>query len=217
MNFQAVGIVVAALSVIPGVVKAETGAASLQPGLVVRTYNNDKVSSRDLAAALDLADSIFTDAGVSVLWIECGVSDRQPSAPSERCNQPVDRNEVVLRIQTTGPVDAGRYASLGASLVSGHAGDAPLFSTVFANRVASMARESSADATRVLGYAIAHEVGHLLLNDPHHPGAGLMRAVWSRFELQRNRPADWTFLSEEAETMRHALASRTAADLSSSK
>ena len=209
MNVQAVGIVVAALSVIPGIVKAETGEMSLQPALVVRTYNNDRVSSRDLATALDLAESIFMDAGVGVLWVECGVSGRQPSAMSNRCNRPFDRNEVVLRIQTTGPVDARRYASLGASLVSGHAGDAPLFSTVFADRVASVARESHADARRVLGYAIAHEVGHLLLNDPHHPGVGLMRAVWSRFEFQRNRPADWRFLTQEAETMRHAIASRT--------
>jgi hypothetical protein len=59
-----------------------------------------------------------------------------------------------------------------------------------------------------LGYAVAHEIGHLLLNSPRHSTAGLMRELWSSSEIQAGRTADWVFLSEEAETMRRAIAAR---------
>ena len=59
--------------------------------------------------------------------------------------------------------------------------------------------------------AIAHEIGHLPLNDVHHPDAGLMRAVWSVVELRRNRTTDWLFGRAEAETMRVAVTARSTA------
>ena len=35
-----------------------------------------------------------------------------------------------------------------------------------------------------------------------------MRELWSSSEIQAGRTADWVFLSEEAETMRRAIAAR---------
>ena len=63
----------------------------------------------------------------------------------------------------------------------------------------------------LLGRAIAHEIGHLLLDTNQHASTGLMRATWSRSELRRDKPADWHFLGDEADTMRTALATRQAA------
>ena len=59
-----------------------------------------------------------------------------------------------------------------------------------------------------LGFAVAHEVGHLLLGTNAHGAAGLMRAVWSRSELQRNDPADWLFTAGESLAMSRALHQR---------
>jgi hypothetical protein len=58
---------------------------------------------------------------------------------------------------------------------------------------------------------MAHEIGHLLLATNHHAATGLMRAAWSRAELRHDTTADWEFLSDEADTMRTAIATRVAA------
>ena len=53
----------------------------------------------------------------------------------------------------------------------------------------------------VLGSAIAHEVGHLLLGTPTHGVSGLMREVWTEEELALGREEDWLFTPSE----RHIL------------
>jgi hypothetical protein len=209
MNVQLVGLA-AALSLIPGMATAEVGDSPWRPVLVVRTYSNGTVARPDLRTARDFAESIFTDAGITVSWVDCDDTLQKPVDGVVRCNQPIG-TAVVLQIRRNGLVDGNRYSSLGYSLVGRQTdGAPPVFSTVFADRVASTARSASVDARRLLGYAIAHEIGHLLLDDPCHPDAGLMRATWSRIELQRNRTTDWRFARAEAEVMRSAVTARTA-------
>jgi hypothetical protein len=55
---------------------------------------------------------------------------------------------------------------------------------------------------QLLGHAIAHEIGHLLLNSSTHSSAGLMRARWSSKELIRASQGDLLFNASQAETMR---------------
>jgi len=210
MNAQLVGLA-AALSIIPGMATAECVDSPGRPVLVVRTYSTGTVARQDLRAARNFTESIFTDAGITVSWVDCDDTIQKPVDGIMRCNQTIGTGDVVLRIRRSGLVDGNRYSSMGYSLVNRQTGGAlPVFSTVFADRVASTARSASVDARRLLGYAIAHEIGHLLLDDPRHPDAGLMRAIWSRSELRRNRTTDWRFARAEAETMRSAVTSRTA-------
>jgi hypothetical protein len=54
----------------------------------------------------------------------------------------------------------------------------------------------------LLGRAIAHEIGHLLLGSAEHPRLGLMRALWSHDELRGRKPAHWGFSAREAAQMR---------------
>jgi hypothetical protein len=204
MDFEAVGIVVVALLTMAGSVAAETRTPE-RPALSVRTYNTYGVSTEHLQAARDHASAIFADAGIDISWMACGYTTIEAEGSSPACRQPLAANERILRIQATGPSEGARYVSMGFSWLSGKPdGDTPVLATVFADRAVSVARNARVDAGRVLGYAIAHEIGHLLLNDPHHSNAGLMRAIWSQMELRQNRTADWRFLSDEAAAMRHA-------------
>ena len=99
---------------------------------------------------------------------------------------------------------------MGFSLVNSRNGVAHL-STVYSDQVASVSRRAGVDARVVLGRAIAHEIGHLLLDSNQHAKAGLMREIWSQSELRRNNPADWSFQDEEARIMRAAVSSRITA------
>ena len=96
---------------------------------------------------------------------------------------------------------------MGFSLVSGSKEPAYL-STVFVNVVWSVAHGAGVDPRDLLGLAIAHELGHVLLNTNSHARTGLMRANWSRAELRRADESDSRFLSNEAATMRQAVEGR---------
>src|SRR5262249_54227570 len=77
--------------------------------------------------------------------------------------------------------------------------------TIYADRVAWLAGEAGADMPTLLGFAIAHEIGHLPLGTNAHSGTGLMRALWSRAQLRRNDTADWLFGRSEAARMRSSV------------
>ena len=82
--------------------------------------------------------------------------------------------------------------------------------TVFVDRVLWFAAKAEVDPGLVLGRAVAHEIGHLVLGTTRHTITGLMRAVWSREELKRNRPADWQFTSRDRAKMSVRFQSRLA-------
>lgn len=198
MRWTTVGAVAAVLLMIPSVMTA-------QPTLVVRTYNNFGVATDDLRIARAEADAILREAGIDVIWMDCWFRDREPADASPRCRQPLDANDLLLRLQSGNTSARPRFTSMGFSLI-GAGPDRPYLSTVFPDVVQSVARGAAVDARRVLGFSIAHEIGHLLLNTTEHAKAGLMRADWSRTELHRQVAGDWHFLEGEAMKMRAAVA-----------
>ena len=208
MGSVTVGIATAALFALSTDATAHNGKLQT-PGLMIRTYNQYAVSSQDLQTAREYANATLEEAGISVTWLDCGGTTRQATMAYANCRQTPASNELLVHIQRKGPVDGTQNVSMGFSLVSGKAdGHQPSLCTVFADVVTSVARKAHVDSRRLLGQAIAHEIGHLLLNNAHHSAAGLMRAIWSTFELQRNNTTDWLFLKEEAATMREAVAAR---------
>jgi hypothetical protein len=102
---------------------------------------------------------------------------------------------------------------LGYSLVNTQAGEGKL-ATMFVDRVEWLAKQAGTDPAMLLGFAITHEIGHLLLGTNAHASSGLMRAVWSRRELQHSRVGDWIFRSTEAWRMRSALLTREGLEFS---
>jgi hypothetical protein len=113
--------------------------------------------------------------------------------------------EVIVRIVTSQP--ELMPGSLGFSLVDVELGSGTL-ATVFADRVADLARLAGTDAGRLFGRAIAHEIAHLLLGTTRHADSGLMRGTWTTGELRRDRPRDWILMSGDIVRMRRGLAIR---------
>jgi len=82
---------------------------------------------------------------------------------------------------------------------------ASVMATVFADRVRDIARAAGIDQRVLLGLAIAHEIGHLLLSTNTHAATGLMRARWSQADLRRTKPSDWRFIDRDARAMQDEL------------
>ena len=155
-----------------------TGAA--EP-LSIRIYDSLHNRAVTLASARAVAGAILTDGGVpAVSWRDC----------SSGCADPVRGRELLVRImRAPAGVPAG---SLGCAVVDLRTGAGTL-ATIYGDRVRGVAARTGVAEATLLGRAIAHEIGHLLLGTSQHAASGLMRAQWSDRELRNNLAADWTF------------------------
>ena len=201
----------------------------------VRVYDATVMSAADQTVALRAATGVLAAAGIDIRWLVCG-SD--VAANPADCAAPLTRDELAVRLlRLAGTPSARGQLSLAYSLLDMSTGGGTL-ATVYVDRVEWLVAQggnsqlpipnlqddregrlgrwklevgvsSEGDAAaRVLGFAVAHEVGHLLLGTNAHADVGLMRAVWSRSDLQRNHPADWLFTSAESLAMSRALRQR---------
>jgi hypothetical protein len=181
--------------------------------LIVRIYDVQTPPSPDGQSALDEARTILADAGLAAEWVRCA----SLSAHASRCAVPLDDAELAVRVVTAPPQPySTRPLPLGYSLVDGRTRSGSL-ATIYLDRVQWLASASTTDAAALLGRAIAHEIGHLLLGTAHHGRFGVMRATWSRQMVRTSRPNEWRFSLQEARRMRAALASRRTAPLVASR
>ena len=192
--------------------------------VTIRIYNYAAVPPAEIDTARAVANGIFHETGISLQWIDCavaaalpaspasafaplGATADKPAAPRSSCTAPLGDVEFVLRLLQLPDGDRAPHMSLGFSLVELDAHTGVLI-TIDPARAAAVAAQAQADSSLVLGRAIAHEVGHLLLGTSRHAQTGLMRALWSQRELRDNRPADWLFSVREANLMRQGLVLR---------
>jgi len=75
--------------------------------------------------------------------------------------------------------------------------------------VETAAREFDVSRAVVLGHALAHEVGHLLLGKDSHSPNGVMRALWTEKELLNASAARLLFLPQQAAVIRTEVMART--------
>jgi len=68
---------------------------------------------------------------------------------------------------------------------------------VFMNRVTEQAAIGELSVGRMLGHAIAHEIGHLLLGDNSHFPGGIMAAPWTKQDLWHMSKGDLLFTHQE--------------------
>ncbi len=200
MGWKAVGALTAILWTVP--------SASLAQTVVVRTFDNYGVAGDALAVARPMVDAAFAAAGIHLSWLDCWSRDREAAQAPSECRQPLKANEVVLRLQAAGALPASRHLSMGFALVN-VADGVPFLATVFPDRVRSVSRDARLDFGVLLGRAIAHEIGHLLLGTNHHTDGGLMRAGWSHVEFRQNADADWAFGTSEIAAIKASAATRS--------
>jgi hypothetical protein len=196
---------VALLVVAVAIAASSASAAEIEPDMrvVIRTYDSAALPVADLQTAVATATGILEASGLEMAWHACEVALVRNAA--HPCAAPLGANEIAVRIVRL-TTDAGYRGELplGYSLVDTATRSGTL-ATIYLDRVAWLSEAAGVDRDVVLGRALAHEVGHLLLGTNAHSHAGLMRAVWSCEALQRNRRRDWLFAPADARAMRQAV------------
>ena len=161
--------------------------------LVVRVYDAQSLPATELTAARAVAEHILKDVNIAVRWTDCP------------CSRPVGPGELVIRISASTP--GAVRTSLGFSYVDVQQKTGTL-ATLYADRVHELAETVHVEKGELLGRAMAHEIGHLLLGTSDHAAAGLMRGTWTSMELANNRPLDWRLSRQDGADMRQALVRR---------
>jgi hypothetical protein len=173
--------------------------------VTIRVYNYAAVSPAELAAARAAADQIFQDTGISLQWVSC----RVPNSPEgDTCTESLrTTGEFILRLQSSAPTGSQRHVALGSSVIDRSAGGGVLI-TIDPAQVHNVAWQSGTAPCTLLGRAIAHELGHMLIGTNEHADHGLMRALWSQAELRQDHDTDWHFSADEVEVMRKGVTTR---------
>lgn len=195
------------LGIVLSITVTASAADILRPRLVVRTYALTTIAAPDLERARHEATALLDLAGIEVAWISC--DGEAPSAVPVRCGTPLKRDEVAVRLVRLPRAPAGREQSLGESLIDRQQGSGTL-ATIYVDRVEWLARAACADVPTLLGRALAHELGHLLLGTRDHSPSGLMRPLWTRDEVRRQAPRDWQFTRADASRLQEGLSRRVA-------
>jgi hypothetical protein len=189
---------------------ARVGAAPhVEASVVIRTYEYAILPSETLVTARIEAEQIFRSAHIAVKWIDCWVPGKTAGAA---CTEALSsRRDLLLRLVDRRPADlvaSERVLALGESMVDREERGGVLM-TVDLFPVRTIAERTGGVMAVLLGRAIAHEIGHLLLGTAQHARLGLMRAFWSHDEMRGERPANWGFSAREAAQMRQTLRGRT--------
>jgi hypothetical protein len=168
--------------------------------LCIRVDDPAQVSPGMLATALTMAGRVLLAAGVPTEW---HTGSRGPVNPEGRS---------CLTLSVTRGVSRKAYpGALGVALPHAHTG-ADI--TIFYDRIERLewhAVSANATAPQILGYAMAHEIGHVLLGSTQHSLTGIMKGPWGEAEFERLAKGWLGFTAQQGELMRESAFRRAVA------
>lgn len=196
-----------ALTASQGAAQAKVDRTTGRPSITIRVADFSKLSQGTLAKAEKYAGEIFERTGVSIRWMACpaGVADLAIRNP---CWQDPGPDEFWLEIELRKTPGRSRdmmaYAGFGAETTgtTRRAG-------IFFPAVQATASRFHAEVYQVLGAAIAHELGHLLLGADSHSRRGVMHPSWGREQIELVTIGELLFTSNQAVRIRAEAARRS--------
>jgi hypothetical protein len=150
----------------------------------IRIFNLARVPRRDLSRAEGEVARIFAEADMEVNWVEGSLDDSASLISDFSANNVTPtgckaaRHARELRVQLRPHAPHGIDAkTLGYSLPCAAFG---IDATIFIDKCEGVTYRIPGSFSKVLAYAIAHELGHLLLRSREHTQTGLMCAHWDK-------------------------------------
>jgi hypothetical protein len=167
-------------------------------------------SSAARKEAQAIASRIFRRVGIEVRWMDCSLAEDGTLA-SQECTAPFETNTVILRLVPTSPATRVQFGRNTLGIAAQAETGTEASASVFHDRVKQLANVWRVSRVVVLGHAMAHEIGHLLLGTGSHSPSGLMRAHWSRKHLTRAAEGNLLFSSQQSEAIKTEVLKRRVA------
>jgi hypothetical protein len=83
-----------------------------------------------------------------------------------------------------------------------------VYARVFYRHIRAKAEQERVNPAQLLGLAVAHEFGHLLLGAKAHSATGIMRANWRHEDMERGAKGQLLFTDQQAPLIRADMQSR---------
>ena len=183
-------------------------SAEVSYAIRVRVFNVVRVSPRNLAGAERAATTAFQQAEVICVWLDCTL-DRAQTSRHRGCEEafrPLDfAVAIVPRFESE--LGAMPRSTLGIAALQGAGGYAHN-ATISMERVEALAKAHDVPVEVVLGLAMVHEIGHLLLGSNTHSPSGLMRNVWDDKDSASAARGGLRFAPIDRERLRAAVKMR---------
>ena len=169
--------------------------------LTLRVVNEAGADQRALAVAEKQAKSILDRAGVDLVWVACesGVG-RGPADPCSRDRGPA---EFWFRITARKPSSTTKEM-LGFTELGENRRDRA--SGIYYAAALELAEFWGIRLGDVLGAAVAHEAGHLLLGADAHSTRGVMQPHWNRLQFDLIGLGRLSFTASEGKAIRDRIA-----------
>jgi hypothetical protein len=195
-----------ALSIFPGFIIALGANAAAEP-LLILVHNYANVDPTVLKQAEKSAAAALGTGGVEVHWLDCP----ETGGASQQCQNPADPPVLALQLL---PANASRRGAPSSSLgfaIPPEPGQFGSFAGVFYDRVEKLGSRGFSEPV-ILGHAMAHEIGHLLLGVEGHSDRGIMKAEWHANELEQAKDRTLSFNPMQRSRMRQNVTRRLAAN-----
>ena len=168
--------------------------------LWVSVFNTSPISSSIIQRAEGEAGRVLRDVGVEVIWLNC-LQDAQHEASLGLCSEVSFPSHLHLHI-----LRASRDLKASTVGISFSAEDGKgCYADLFYEPIQQLQEETHASPPVVLGHAMAHELGHLLLGTNSHSPSGLMRAHWTGEDLTNASKGNLRFSQEQCLRIRSRL------------
>lgn len=170
------------------------------PKITLRVFNYAAIPPEAVARAEREVTRIFSMIGIQARWLNCPLS---PATTQDAAICPGSWlwTDLLLRVIPFATADRSNN-SLGFALPSFEGG---IVAVIFYDRIAELTKAGVAGSGEILGYAVAHEIGHLLLGSIVHSSSGIMGSPWNREEVKFAR---LLFTRQQARAMRSEVIRR---------
>jgi hypothetical protein len=186
-------------------IAGSTWAGEIAETIAVEVHDYADVAPATLAAATEEASRVLRRAGIEVQWTIAPAS--RVVAGGAETGIPEPLTVVMLAPRHAAPVRS--HSVLGYAVLPAD-GSYGVSAGVRYAAVERQVHETTASLPQVLGYVIAHELGHLLLGSNDHAGWGVMAAQLSGAYFDKAAQGTLAFASDEAERLRAGIRSRRA-------
>ncbi len=176
--------------------------------ITLRIYNYG-VARSTLVQAEGKATAILNQVGLEVSWVDC------PATPVEfksypGCQGLLGTTDFAVKILAADEAERfpSHHEALGRAMPC--LGDqAGCSAYIFYRNVLEVAADGVADKSQVLGHAVVHEIGHLLLGPNSHTASGIMRGRWNKQDLETIAKGHLAFSDQQSEHIREEIRERS--------
>jgi len=190
---------------------AEDGFPETSPAITIHVYNYAGVPTKTMMEAEEVATGIFRKAGVQIQWADAALTAENDQSNSA-AHSGFTLADLQLSIFSRVMSDRDGAPNDAMGLAPGSGPDRKIVYIFYNNVEARFWRLQGAQGSarlcrpvsmaKILGHAMAHEIGHLLLNNQVHSPHGIMRGEWGFADFRDMTEGMFLFTPQQTEFLR---------------